>query len=444
MVPQKSQSDPKKVARAREILLYSRRYITRRVPALLEAIYALPERVSDVPGALATNGEVLWYDPEQVIRDFRKDHRSVAMQLLHVTLHCLLGHLPNRIGQSDPDLFDAVADERVERFIEMLDGLGPQTKYQSLLVTLKRAETIPNIAEWVLQDRERWARDDHLRWQTPTEEKEEAGGGTGGACGKNGRGSVVALSGEGGNGPSAAPDWVMLANGIMSGGQGTLPGLLREALQPAEENGISYAQFLRRFASLQEQPHLSPDNFDPKLYHLGLELYDDIPLLEPSELDEIPVCNDLVIALDTSGSCSGDVCRRFLRETFNLLRDISGGRPSFRILLMQCDAVIQQELLLENWEQMERLAEGFVPQGFGGTDFRPVFQRVDRLQKDGVLPRVKALFYLSDGWGDFPEEKPEYPVTFFFLEEECDNTPDWVEALVLEKDSFTVKGAEHR
>lgn len=45
------------------------------------------------------------------------------------------------------------------------------------------------------------------------------------------------------------------------------------------------------------------------------------------------------------------------------------------------------------------------PKGGGGTDFRPVFRY---LEDEGITPEV--CVFLTDCYGDFPKEEPEYPV----------------------------------
>lgn len=49
--------------------------------------------------------------------------------------------------------------------------------------------------------------------------------------------------------------------------------------------------------------------------------------------------------------------------------------------------------------------EEFEFYGGGGTDFNPVF---DEIKNRNMKP--KALFYFTDTFGDFPDEKPSYPV----------------------------------
>lgn len=441
---------------AQRILLYSRRYITRSCPILLAPIYALREEVSPIPGPLATDGVRLWYDPERVIADFQADRNSPARQLLHVTLHCLMGHLPARKLLRETKTFDAAADWKIEELMSSL-GFGSQV-FDFFSVQMPGATLVQLVRQCGENEEFRnnlhkavWTKkavqDDHDRWSPPAEERTDSAGGEGrgdafraGASRKKGAGQ----------GEEGAPDWgelrgEMLGQARQSSAWGSLAGLLEEDLDPSEENGISYEQFLRRFAVPNERLLLDPDSFDPRWYYLGLEQYGDVPLLEPSELSEPPAPDDIVIAMDTSGSCSGEVCRRFLRETLNLLRDISGGAASFRVLALQCDTEIQKEVLLESADQLDGFLRDFTPQGFGGTDFCPVFERVAQRRAEGLMPRVRGLLYLSDGFGDFPREAPDYPVTFLLPKDEegwfTPDIPPWVTALYLDKNDFTLKEA---
>ena len=70
--------------------------------------------------------------------------------------------------------------------------------------------------------------------------------------------------------------------------------------------------------------------------------------------------------------------------------------------------------------------------GFGGTDFRPVFQRVEQMNK--VSP-VDLLIYLTDAMGVFPEK--ESPVKTYFVIPHYQSLqmnvplqiPEWIECL---------------
>ena len=76
--------------------------------------------------------------------------------------------------------------------------------------------------------------------------------------------------------------------------------------------------------------------------------------------------------------------------------------------------------------------------GLGGTDFRPVFALVDELVKNREFGNLKGLIYFTDGYGTFPERKPDYQTAFVFVEDEYNNpdVPPWAIKLVLQKDEI--------
>ena len=163
---------------AQKILLYSRRYITRKCPIMLAPIYALREEVSPIPGPLATDGVRLWYDPERVIRDFQADRNSPARQLLHVTLHCLMGHLPARRLQSDTGLFDTAADWKIDELIGALNHRQTVSGWfwhtdLPLARLVQRCGEDEELRENLYREAQEQevAQDDHGRWSPPVVER---------------------------------------------------------------------------------------------------------------------------------------------------------------------------------------------------------------------------------------------------------------------------------
>lgn len=69
--------------------------------------------------------------------------------------------------------------------------------------------------------------------------------------------------------------------------------------------------------------------------------------------------------------------------------------------------------------------------GFGGTSFRPVFDRIERLRKEENL-EPDCLIYLTDGDGEYPEKQPEYPI-IFIEEKPCAEAPKWVQQIMIDK-----------
>jgi predicted metal-dependent peptidase len=108
---------------------------------------------------------------------------------------------------------------------------------------------------------------------------------------------------------------------------------------------------------------------------------------------------DVVIVLDTSGSISESEMKEFISEI-----DSIKGQMRARILLHACDAELCEKgpWAFEPWEEFS-LPEDIT--GGGGTDFRPVFEWADTLDKAPDL-----LIYFTDAEGRSPGAAPYYPV----------------------------------
>jgi predicted metal-dependent peptidase len=103
----------------------------------------------------------------------------------------------------------------------------------------------------------------------------------------------------------------------------------------------------------------------------------------------------LVVAIDTSGSISDEVIRRFIAEVNALVASY----PRADVLVLQADAKVQKAIRLRG-----RPLDSDVV-GRGDTDFRPVFAHVGQQRS-----RPDALIYLTDLYGVFPRRAPAYPV----------------------------------
>ncbi len=442
---------------AREILQLSRRRISGESPLLLTALYAMDDvpREEEMEGdeGLSTNGEHIYYSPEKVVEDFRKDRDGVAKQLIHIISHCLLGHLPAR-GPGDRgrgsasyrsdrerelEIFDAVADHQVRKFIRNVcpglredhwEGeLSSQWENTSRLCHIMEERW--NLDEW-LEEVEDYYVDDHDRWSQISKKPQ----------------NLPPVGGINGLGSQNQQDWWGMLrdlgdqsqrqniNKSESGHQaGDGMGDFIQKIFAQEETSTSYQDILRDMLTVAEQERTDIQSIDPVWYNLGMELLDGVPMIEPLESGETRAVMDLVVAIDTSGSCEGSVCRRFIQELAGLLREVEEEGVRYRVLLIQCDDEIQQEVLVENQEDVERLGESFEPCGFGGTAFDPVFERVAARQEEGTLGRVSGLIYFSDGWGQFPSEAPDYPTVFLLYDSDGTpnwHVPSWVEAVALD------------
>ena len=213
-------------------------------------------------------------------------------------------------------------------------------------------------------------------------------------------------------------------------------GLQLENEVELEEGNInSYQALLEEITSLSEQIH-EEQEIDKILYQYGLELYGDVPLVEPEELNEKYCLHTLVIAVDTSGSCT-PMAKKFLQELVAIFEEIKKIGKIEHICYLECDAEITKQKSFYEIDEFTAFGKKHSFHGGGGTDFTPVFEYTDDLVRAGE--QVDALFYITDGDGEFPfyEEVPPYKVYFLLdqYEEEdiislCRNEiPDWVECV---------------
>ena len=211
---------------------------------------------------------------------------------------------------------------------------------------------------------------------------------------------------------------------------------LMQHLAVANRKVYDYTEFLRKFMTINEDMLLNQDEFDYIYYTYGMELYGNMPLVEPLEYKETDRVREFVIAIDTSGSVRGDLVRRFIEHTFDILKESETYTTDVNVHIVQCDARVQSDTRIADIAEVDKLMENFVIRGFGGTDFRPVFDYVETLRERGELTEMKGLIYFTDGLGSFPEKPPDYDTAFVFMEEEGRDlppVPPWAMKVVIDE-----------
>ena len=218
--------------------------------------------------------------------------------------------------------------------------------------------------------------------------------------------------------------------------QGFGAGSLLLNLNAALRDKYDYGEFLRKFAVLGEEMHVNDDEFDYIYYTYGLQLYDNMPLVEPLEYRENKRIREFVIAIDTSGSCQGKTVERFLRKTYSILKSSESYFERVNIHIIQCDEKIQRDVKVTTDEEFEQYMQDVELCGFGGTDFRPVFEYVDGLIRRHEFQDLKGLIYFTDGQGTFPERMPDYQTAFVFIQEgySIPEVPVWAIRLILDEE----------
>ena len=195
---------------------------------------------------------------------------------------------------------------------------------------------------------------------------------------------------------------------------------------------------MKRFAVLKEEVQLDPDSFDTIFYTYGMQLYGNMPLIEPNETREVRKIEDFVIVIDTSMSCKGELVQRFLEETYDILSQEDSFFRKINLHIIQCDERVQEDKVITSREEMDAYMRDFTIVGSGGTDFRPAFGYVNELMARQAFYHLRGLIYFTDGYGIFPVEKPLYDTAFVFWDEHYRDldVPPWAIRLVLTREDL--------
>ncbi len=215
---------------------------------------------------------------------------------------------------------------------------------------------------------------------------------------------------------------------------------LIKTIESVNRETQDYTAFLKRFAVTREVLRPDLDSFDPGFYSYGLELYGNVALIEPNEYKQSTKIRDFVIAIDTSGSVSTDLIKKFLAKTYNILKNSSSFFEQTNIHIIQCDNDIREIKIIKELRDIDKYIESFVVRGMGGTDFRPVFEYVNEALFLGKLKNLKGLIYFTDGFGEYPKNKPGYESVFVFTKSaydafdlEGEKLPNWAAKLIIDE-----------
>ncbi|MGN0039151.1 MAG: VWA-like domain-containing protein [Coriobacteriales bacterium] len=241
-------------------------------------------------------------------------------------------------------------------------------------------------------------------------------------------------------------DWEDLAKQIemdiqtFSQEWGDEAGSLIASLRIANRKKYDYTTFLRQFMQSNELMKVNQDEFDYIYYTFGMDMYGNMPFIEPLEYKEEHKMRDLAIVIDTSESVSGPLVRRFLEHTFCILKEFDSFTEHVNVWIIQCDSRVQAAQHISRLEEVDALMENFHIRGFGGTDFRPAFAYVRGLRETGALRDLKGLIYFTDGLGAFPEKAPDYDAAFVFMDDGSSilpPVPPWAIKVVIDEENIT-------
>ena len=448
-----------------QILQYARNELLVILRFLDLALCKLvPEAAVGING-LATDGSKLYFDPWYVFHLYQTGSAEVTRAFLHSVLHCIFYH-PFVSSAIDRSLWDLSCDIAVENTIhelglKQLDTVNAavlkkelaslsqqygKLTAERLYKAFSKSPIPPDRAEEL---RVRFFRDLHAPWYPGPSVNSGAGANSPAAAGdQNIPVADLESTGESQQGQpnlqSVLSSWQDISTRskidleTSSKSWGDRAASLMQNLLEVNREQYDYSEFLRKFSVLGEAMQINDDEFDYIFYTYGLHLYRNLPLIEPLEYKDVRRIREFVIAIDTSGSVQGELVQKFITKTYNILSQQESYFTKINIHIIQCDAEVQEDLKITSREEFEKCLKGLTLKGFGGTDFRPLYQYVDQLIHLGEFTNLKGLIYFTDGYGTFPERKPDYDVAFVFVDDEYHQPmiPSWAIKLVLSSEQI--------
>ena len=340
----------------------------------------------EVPIA-ATDGKLLFFHPEGY-GDLNPSERDAVF--LHELLHAALLH-PSRRGVREPELFNIAADIVVngmvaaEESVDLPQGAIRNKKLEHLSVE----EVYELLQKQPVKKRPSLQLADLLKpgsMDSELDDGDEEGDGVEG--GHDPAGELHDLhdrSALEAHWKQAIQQAKVLAS---SQGQGRLPAGMQRHLGEIADPQIDWRSQLWRY--LVRTP-TDFSGFDRRFLHRGL-------YLDHLEGEGVQV----FCCIDTSGSIDEDQMSQFIGE----LTGILSSYPMLDCKLWFADADCYGPYELDSASEIP------TPEGGGGTDFCPFF--ID-IKKAWSGDHEAVCVYLTDGFGDFPDEIPDFPVLWVIV-----------------------------
>lgn len=424
--------------------------------------------------SMGTDARTIHYNPNFVFALFLESPQKLDRLYLHILLHCIFRHMFSSDQYEDQALWDLAADIQVESVLDSMDYdiinrpayplreewherlrtecrvLSAERIYHYFHLNKPDLDTLQMLTlEFHKCDHQFWKRmedpagggqpeipEDLLNdTQTPPDAKPDPD-----TPPKNGTGALAQVDET-----ALDEQWKDTAERLQTelttfGAEASdETGSLAWVVAAQYRQETDFRDFLEKLTVLREVTHVDPDSFDYGYYNYGMEVYGNMPLIEENEFREEHRISDLVIAIDTSASTEQGQVQRFLDETAAILRRRTNFFQRIRVHLILCDDRVQEDIVLTKPEEIEDYAAHFEMKGGYGTDFRPVFQYVEKLRTQGALPELRGLMYFTDGHGPYPTKPTDYQTAFVFdpwADIDDQAAPDWALKLYL-KDSDT-------
>lgn len=404
-VKEKPEFDPAADAAARE------RLVTARIGLLLKAPFFgnLATRMTltnadDWCPTAATDGRKFYYNSKFI--------NSLPLKQLeflvgHEVLHAVYDHVGRR-GDREPRLANIAADycvnadlleHRVGERITVVPILY-DVKYKGMSFEEVYDDLFQNAPKMTLDQLSEMILDEHLDGND--------GDGEGDGDDENGKGNGKGRPKLSEEERKAIRDEIkeaVLASAQASGA-GNLPGGVKRLIKSLTEPVINWRELLQQ----QIQSTIKSDFTWQRPSRRGWHIDAVLPGMKPGETV------DVVVAIDTSGSISGDDIKAFLSE----VKGIMESYDDYRVRVITWDTQVHnpQEFNTDNMADIL----SYEPGGGGGTEPHCVW---DWLKENEIEPKKLVVFtdYCFYGWR--PKEVEDYCETVWVIKGNRNAQPDF-------------------
>lgn len=469
-----------------EIISISNNYIYLKLPFMGLPIGYL--KYEQYEGEIGTDGKAIYYDYKYLLEIFKENPIHIHHIFLHSMIHCIFKHFHTSIYYNSR-IWDLACDICVENILleincSQYNNMDIKTRE---LIKIKKSIpllTADKIYSYLMQENMNldnivnlekiFKVDEHSIWLTSKLEKSVNNRGEEKNEKNNGkkRSNIItdnSLEENSENGEtskdtvqygdaskeaikygettddllkfwSEASDAIRTFVSTQPDNIAANSSALLKNLEYVNRRQYNYREFIQQFSATNEVMKLNHEEFDYIFYTYGLQLYENIPLIEPIEYREEKVLKEFIIAIDTSGSVDEELVRKFLQITYDVIMNSVELSKTVHLRIIQCDCEIHEDYKITSKQEFEKYMKNFQVKGMGNTDFRPVFHRIEERQKKGELKNLKGMLYFTDGLGEFPTIPTKYKTAFVFVEDEWDynnyNVPNWAIKLIIPKEQF--------
>lgn len=307
---------------------------------------------------MATDGRALYYAPDFIAG---LDDAALVGLLAHEVMHCAMLHHTRR-GNREHRKWNVACDFAIN---DALQAAGFTLPVGALLDPAYKGQSAEQI------------------YGSLPDSNDDEQGGDGNGNGAPAPGGVLDAPE-----PADEGDWQVAVTQAVKAAQmmGNVPADIARLAKDAVTPRVDWKAVLRRFV---QQCAASDYSWSlPNRRYVAAGLY--LPALRSESMPPI------VVAVDTSGSIDDAVIGAFAAELRSIVDECSPEATH----VVYCDAAVQR---VDTFARGDELTIDAV--GGGGTDFRPVFDHVEREQ---LAPA--CVVYLTDGEGTYPDTAPDCPV----------------------------------